>query len=173
MRANKKNERSLSHERLLNLLSYNKETGIFTWISNPSSGPHRMGKAAGALRPNGYIQIKIDGVHFMAQRLAWFYVYKEWPHETIDHKNLIKSDNWIDNLRLATYGQNRANTGVMLDNALGIKGVVWRERDQRFQAQITSNKKQIHLGYFKSKKEAQAAYIAAAKRLHKSFARFT
>jgi hypothetical protein len=33
------------------------------------------GEPAGTLGPHGYLWIEIDGVNYMAQDLAWMYVY--------------------------------------------------------------------------------------------------
>jgi hypothetical protein len=57
--------------------------------------------------------------------------------------------------------------GVPANNKSGIKGVVWRNDFNRWSAKI----KTIHLGLFKTKEEAAAAYAAKARQLFGGFAR--
>ena len=60
----------------------------------------RVGDIAGCLVKTGYRQIKIGNTAYLAHRLAWFYVYGEWP-EQLDHINRIKTDNRLDNIEEA------------------------------------------------------------------------
>lgn len=88
----------LTHSELIRLLSYDAKTGIFVWKAN--RGTRKVGnKAAGSKTTRGYINIKVNGISYQAHRLAWFYIHKKWPDDQIDHKNQIKSDNRIKNLR--------------------------------------------------------------------------
>lgn len=103
-----KNLYDLNHDYLKHILSYIPETGKFYWKIAKSSKTI-VGKEAGTLHPNGYIYIRIDGFGFRAHRLAWFYVYKEWPKLEIDHINQIKTDNRICNLRDVTSKENQNN----------------------------------------------------------------
>ena len=60
----------LTHDRLLTVLHYGKETGIFTWLV---SAAHRIkvGDVAGSPSGRGYRKIMIDGEKYYAHRLAW------------------------------------------------------------------------------------------------------
>ena len=160
--------RHIDHQYLLDMLNYNPETGVFTWAKpRPRI---RVGRVAGYMHHRGYICLEIDGRHFSAHRLAWFYMTGERPLNQIDHINRIKSDNRFANLRLATFGQNRANS--VTTNKHGLKGVVYKKwlKSKPYQAQITFNKKVIYLGCHSTPEEAHAAYKEAAKRLHGAFA---
>ena len=163
---------ALRHSRLLEVLSYDRATGVFIWAQNPNSGPPRKGEIAGCLRPNGYIEIGIDGNYYQAHRLAWFYCNGFWPNGYLDHKDLNKKNNRIINLREATFSQNRSNTRAMRDNTSGLKGVVWHKRDKKWQAQISADGRQRHLGLFDTKQAAHEAYCIAAVKYHGQFARF-
>lgn len=130
----------LSIDRLKEVVSYNAETGVFTWLTD-STGPGkgRIERPAGTVRPDGYLKIYIDGKSFLLHRLAWFYVYGEWPKGQIDHENLIHNDNRICNLRDATNGQNKTNT-IGNKRKSGIdapKGVYWHKRDKRWSTTIS------------------------------------
>jgi hypothetical protein len=54
---------------------------------------------AGYPGSDGYIQIGLIGNIYSAHRLAWLYIYGEWPTAVIDHKNWVRADNRIANLR--------------------------------------------------------------------------
>ena len=154
---------NLTLERLKELLHYDPETGIFTWRV---SRRHRVqaGDVAGS-QSGRYIGIRIDYVLYYAHRLAWFYVHGEWSKIDIDHKDLDKTNNRIDNLRDVTRTVNKQNRQqAQPNNKLGILGV--RFHDGGFQARINVNGKDRHLGSFRTKEEASNAYLKAKRELH-------
>ena len=88
----------ITQEELKELLDYNPETGLFTWnVYN-----NIKNKTTAGTFNDGYIQIKIKQKIYQAHRLAWLYVYGEWPKGQIDHINGIRDDNRIENLRDVT-----------------------------------------------------------------------
>ena len=143
------------------LLAYNLETGVFTWLQNRSRGV-KTGDVAGSKMADGYTQIRINGKHFLAHRLAWFYAYGAWPDKHIDHINRNKSDNRLSNLRQATPSQNAQNRSVNARSSTGLKGVTFHKRDKKYQAAITLNGCVKHLGYFDDGESAHAAYVSAS-----------
>lgn len=160
----------LTVERLKQKLSYNSNTGLFTW--KRSRGPGKEGAVAGRLHNQGYIRISIDYKDYLAHRLAWLYVYGEWPSDEIDHVNGIKTDNRICNLRAATREENCRNVTVNKRNRLGIKGVSERnDCKNRFRAKIMINGKVVVLGQYKTAEEAKAAYNEAARKYFGEFFR--
>jgi len=163
---------TLTMERLRDLLDYNPDTGIFTW--RVRRGSSVAGTEAGCVVKYGpnlcYKQVQVDKSLQLAHRLAWFYVFGEWP-EFIDHANGNGLDNRIANLRPATKQLNSANRGLPANNTSGYKGVVWFKRKQKWMARIKVNGKGIHLGYFTDKEEAALAYIKAAEQHFGDFAR--
>lgn len=162
--------KDLTYKRLREALTYDKDTGIFKW--RISTGPRmKPGEIAGQT-PNtkGYRQIKLDAVKYKAHRLAWFYVYKRWPADQIDHINEDKSDNRICNLREAAQWQNRANTGACKVNTSGFKCVSFRHG--KWTARISKDGKRINLGCYKTPEKAHKVYVAASKKLHKEFSRY-
>lgn len=160
---------SLTAERLRELLHYEPETGIFR--GRVTSGGRLAGDVAGYCSHSGYVEIRVDRRPYYAHRLAWLYVYGIWPSGGIDHRNQIKHDNRIDNLREATGSQNGANTGKRIDNTSGFKGVSWSKQSRRWQAHIRSHGRSKYLGLFDTPEEAHAAYVEAAHCLHGEFAR--
>lgn len=158
-----KTSRPLTHARLLALLRYNQETGCFVRLGNR--------KNAGTRRPDGYLQTSIDGTIYFLHRLAWFYVYGEWPSHTVDHINGDKADNRFANLRLATYSQNVQNQKRSVKNTSGYKGVHWSKACQKWQARIHCRGKTYSLGVFNNPEDAAAAYARMAPHYHGEFAR--
>jgi hypothetical protein len=151
----------LDRKRLLELLHYEPETGVFTRLVRTAQCM-RVGDVAGRTDTWGYRQIGVDGRKHLAHRLAWLYVTGEWPAEQIDHVNGDRSDNRIVNLRLATGSQNQANMRKRGDNTSGYKGVAWNAKCRKWQAYIGVNGRRHHLGLFNDPAEAHAAYISAA-----------
>lgn len=74
-------------------------------------------------------------------------------NEIVDHidhpdTNENKYDNRKQNLRIVTQSQNCMNQHIRANNTSGIKGVSWCKEKNKWQAKITVNHKQIHLGFF-------------------------
>lgn len=159
----------ITHSRLLEVLRYHPRTGFFTWRSCPSP-KIKAGTRAGSVHPQGYRRISVDGHHYAAHRLAWFYVRGSWPPFDLDHKNTVKDDNRLSNLRSATLAENnqnriRPNTG----SASGLLGVSPDARKGKWRAQIWVNGSSKSLGRFDKKEDAHRAYLEAKKALHPFF----
>lgn len=153
----------LTVDRLREVLDYNPGTGIFTWKVN--KGRMQAGSVAGSVTKRGYVRIVVDQQWIMAHRLAWLYSYGEWPDEEIDHKNEIKTDNRIENLRPATRLQNTHNVTVLhRHNTSGFKGV--SKYRHRWRATINNNGKIIVIGDFDTPEEASHAYLTTKTELH-------
>lgn len=148
----------LTHQRLLQLLNYNPETGEFTWAIRVQY--RKIGHPVGGKRRDGYFQIQLDGEKFLQHRLAWFYVHGKMPDFEIDHEDRDPSNNRIKNLRIATKKQQNGNAKVRSDSVSGIRGV--RLLYGKWQARIKLNEKRVTLGRYNSKEEAQDAYRKAA-----------
>lgn len=162
------NAPAVTQERLREVLSYDPETGIFTWVSPPSVHPRLKGTPAGG-NATGYTMIKIDGRKYKAHRLAWLYVYGSMPSQRIDHRDGNPFNNAIGNLREATQAQNCANAAKWAGKTLP-KGVRLTRGD-RFQARIRVDKNLITLGTFDTPAEAHLAYGEAARKFYGEFAR--
>ncbi len=152
-------EHNLTLDRLREVLHYDPETGIWTWLVTLSSRNPAGNLACKTKHDTGYHRVSIDGHRYKAHRLAWLYMTGEWPKNQIDHKNIIRHDNRWENLREANQQQNSANMIRGTSNS-GLKGVF--KKKNRYLAHITVNYKSIYLGTFQSKEEAAEAYRAAA-----------
>lgn len=155
----------LTQARLKEVLHYEKTTGIFTYIVSRKTTI--IGTVAGSIW-DGYRRIYVEGKPFSAHRLAWLYVYGEWPKYEIDHINGIRDDNRIENLRDVSTSVNQQNVRYgKSDNVSGYLGVSRYKnlKAKPWRAQILVSGKMIHLGYFETAEDAGVAYVKA-KRIH-------
>jgi hypothetical protein len=158
---------TLTRERLLELMSYDPETGVFTW--KLSRGRQPAGAIAGMPDPRGYRSIRVDGAAHYAHRLAMLYMTGKMPAEDVDHISGEKSDNRFMNLRLASRSQNIVNARRHRDSQSGLRGVSWCKNGGCWTARIRINGRSVHLGQFQNKEDAARAYANAALLAHGEF----
>lgn len=167
-------ESILSQEYLKSILDYDPETGIFRRKYRRDRGKDWNARFSGKIvggKSVGRVRITLSNRHYLAHRLAWFYMTGNWPKEQIDHINLNPSDNRFVNLREATHSQNMMNTGLRADNVAGLKGVSWRKDKKKWGARIRFNGVRKKLGYFDDPEAAYRAYCEAAAKYHGDFSR--
>jgi hypothetical protein len=148
----------ITHERLANYVTYDPDTGEFTW--KVCTGGKPIGFKAGATLNTGYVQLQIDKRFYTAHRLAWLYWYGEFPPKGIqvDHINGIRNDNRIINLRLSSQSnQNRNTDRRRCKNKHGLIGVS-QYPSGRWNASTTIKGTKNNLGMFETKEEAAEAY---------------
>jgi hypothetical protein len=81
----------LTAARLREVLSYDPETGIWTWLK-PKAQQVKPGSVAGTMHRTGYRLITIDYKQYRSSRLAHFYMLGEWPCGEMDHKDHNRSN---------------------------------------------------------------------------------
>jgi len=133
--------------------TYCKKTGLLT---TPLGNTPKI-------KTNGYITFAVrDGkkrYRLYVHQYAWFYVHNEVV-DYLDHKNCIRDDNRMKNLRSVTSQVNHFNNSVA-------KGYCYDKSRNKWLATIKLNGKQKNLGRFNSEKEARNAYLKAKKTYHK------
>lgn len=151
--------------RLRELLKYNPDTGEFVW--RVSCRGTKAGDTAGTSGSEGRRHITIGYSRYKAHRLAWLYIYGNWPKGLVDHINVIPSDNRISNLRIATVSQNQTNQrSAHCQNKTGLLGAHWHTGKKKFKSRITIDGKEIFLGYYDTAELAHAAYMAKKAEIH-------
>ena len=152
----------ITPNRLKELLNYDNELGVFTWIK-PTSNIVKAGQLAGTPHSMGYTTIKLDRYLYLAHRLAWFYVHGSWPNE-IDHIAHNKTNNKISNLRDTSHSDNMKNQKIRNTNTSGINGVYWDASRGKWASSIHVKNRNIHLGRFVDIEDAKKARSDADKK---------
>jgi len=157
--------------RLHSLLRY--DAGRLYWVKRPDPMATRavVGQEAGRSATGAYNDIQIDGCRMKAHHIVWALHHGDYPANFIDHINGDKTDNRIENLRLATAHDNAANKASAKGATSAYLGVSFKTASKAWVAQISKLGKKIHLGLFDNELDAARAYNAAAIQLHGQFAR--
>jgi len=128
-----------------------------------------IGEPVGCISTKGYLKVKFRQQSIPVHRLAWFLVYGDIPDDMqIDHINGNKLDNRVENLRLATNGQNiaarsngfgRSSTGVK--NVSPVSGCI-----NKWQVHVSSK----YFGCYNDIELAELVAYEAREKLHGEFA---
>ena len=117
---------------------------------------------------NGYLYLilclngkrKSRKVHHL---VALAFIDNPMNKPTVDHIDCkAKFNNTVINLRWATVYEQGANKSKQLNTSSRYKGVCWYKSTSKWAAQIRIDKKNKHLGLFKSEEAAALAYNKAA-----------
>ena len=114
----------------------------------------------------GYAVARIDGKLVYLHRL----IMDAPAGVMVDHINRDRLDNRRTNLRMATNAQNQANVTKRQGMTSRYKGVSRHTATGGWQARISVEGKQMHLGYFADEAEAARAYDARAREVFGVFA---
>lgn len=148
----------VSQKRLKELLTYDPESGVFTWNA---TGMKDAGSIAGTTTSDKqqYIRITIDKRKYYAQQLAFVWMTGAPATKQPDHINGNGCDNRWCNLRDVTPSENCRNRRQRSDNTSGANGV--RYLDGRWRAEIKVHGKRTHLGMFSTIHQAIEARLTA------------
>ena len=145
-------------KRLLELLSYDPETGAFRWRVTRSRIA-TAGAEAGSLHSNGYIHLMVDQRRIFAHRAAWLMMTGSHAEGLIDHIDGDKTNNRRSNLRVADKSINSLNRHKASRNsATGLLGVSAKRNKFVAELQIGDNRIRVH--GFKTAEEAYSSYLA-------------
>ena len=141
----------------------NRFGDLWRWTRvNQHSAP-KFQKIESKLRPDGYIHPKIGGNRVKVHRIvasAFLGLDIIDLKIQVDHRNGIRHDNRLDNLRLVNNQQNQ-------HNHTKAKGYYWNKQNNRWRAKIRLDGRSIHLGYFDVEDDARQAYLDAKLVYHK------
>lgn len=163
-----------SVDYLRECFDYDPETGVLTWKCRPlehftnSKGRNIFlsryaGKVVGCLSLQGYLTITIGKTKLLAHRVAWCVHYGVWPTYSVDHINLNKADNRIENLRDIEEQVNSLGRARYRTNVSGCSGVGYLKDSGKWKVSIGVRGKKVYLGLFESMESAVAAYEEAKK----------
>ena len=115
----------------------------------------------------GYLTVNLceDGVkktHRIHRLVANAFLDNPDDKLCVDHKDNNKTNNNISNLRFATTKENSQNSSIRLDNTSGCKGISWNKKAKKWNAKITIDGIQIHIGYYDNLEEAKIARVNRA-----------
>lgn len=146
--------------------SYDENTGEFRSINKKSK--RHFGKLAGTSMKSGYIRLgaRIGGklTYFLAHRVAWAFCHDSWPARFIDHKDRVKSNNRLCNLRDVDRSVNAYNYSRRGKNKTGYRGVFVDRRWTNERYNASYGKK--HLGSFSTAEDARDCYRAYVDQIH-------
>lgn len=121
-----------------------------------------------------YCRVRVNGVGHYVHKVVWEMHHGPLPPGMeIDHINRDGKDNRIENLRLATHGQNNVNRKPLSNNSSGVTGVVYDPGSKRRKRWIADIKppgmKRIRIGRFLTFEEAVDARRKAEQVYHGEF----
>ena len=120
---------------------------------------------------HGYRVGQINNNSYLAHRIIMAMITGSVDFGYVDHIDGDRLNNSRSNLRVATNGQNIANSKSRAGSSSRFLGVGLHTQNKNWMASITKGGVQKYLGVYKSEEEAAMAYDAAAKDLHGEFAR--
>jgi hypothetical protein len=152
----------IDQETVKKLFHYDAESGMLLW-RNSNGRNVKPWQEAKALNGHGYYTVKINGTSYSVHRLIWLYVYGSFPNKYIDHKNRVRSDNRLCNLRDVNSTDNAQNISLPSHNKSGHIGVSWIKSHNCWTVFVKVNKKNNWLGYYKNLDDAVATRKAGEK----------
>lgn len=157
----------ITHERLREVLHYDIETGVFTWLKTISS--HAVtGKSAGSKKARGQIAIQIDGEMYTANRLAVFWVTGTWPDGVVIPRDGNIENRSFGNLVVASKSARmQRQSKPHKRSTSGILGVTFHKQSGKWAVQLVKKGvRKRHYGLFASKDQAGEQYRLIKRRLH-------
>lgn len=117
----------------------------------------------GSLTSEGYLSVsicknRVQKTKYIHQLVAEVFLNHKSCKMTfvVDHKNLKKTDNSVDNLQIVTFRENTSQNH--LKSSSKYTGVSWSKNTNKWRANIYINGKLKHLGLFKNEIDASNAY---------------
>ena len=143
---------------------YDPETGLLHWKMRPGKRSSVMwGDVAGSELSTGYRRIRLKGKDYRAHNIIWVMHHGDIPSDkTVDHKDNNRSNNRLENLRLANRRQQGINRCM--------NGFYWHKGNSKWYAKHRIGGKREHIGYFPTALQARLAYERHVKELEPEFA---
>lgn len=156
----------IDQKTVLKLFEYRE--GKLYWRVDRSRSV-RAGDLAGC-RTTRYVQIRLDNRTYYEHQIV-FLMHHGYIPEEIDHIDINRHNNNIENLRAATRVQNSLNMPRRSNNKSGHKNVCWHKAAQKWQVSIKANGERMHFGLFEDLELAALMASEARDKYHGIFAR--
>lgn len=118
-----------------------------------------------------YCPVTTKGAHVSKDSQMYLsrFLMGDPPGLFIDHINGNTLDNRKENLRALDGAGNQQNRkGAAINNISGIRGVTWREDRKKWRAIVCVNGKNVYLGHFTDKYEAELV-VSSYRETHMPF----
>jgi len=145
------------------ILDYLQKKYSYDPVSGNISNKHSGRIVSGVKQRNGHLRMHVLGRQHQLHRVAFALSSGRWPHDQIDHANLDKTDNRLENLRECNGSQQQWNSPAYKRRGEALPKGVYRVGN-KYKASVT-------VSGFSTPDEAKAARDAAAKILHGEFFR--
>ncbi|EJX4456774.1 MULTISPECIES: HNH endonuclease [Enterobacteriaceae] len=131
----------------------------------------KAGDEVGCISSYGYYRTKLHGKEIAAHRIVWQLHNGEIPvGMQIDHIDGVRTNNDIENLRLASVSENLQNQKRSSKNTTGVKGLSWNKADRAWRGSIQVKGVRNHFSS-KSRSEVEEWLSKTRSSLHGEFAR--
>lgn len=155
-------------------LDYDSETGNLVW--NDNAYKTVKGKLAGTLSDKGYLRILtrpkgLSAKCIRSHRFIWWLHNGDIPEGmVIDHIDGNRTNNRIENLRLATEQENHCNQLPTIKNTSGARGVHFDKRTGKWLVKVGCKGKCYYYGCHDDIELASLIAEEARIKLHGEFA---
>lgn len=151
--------KEITKEFLLEIFDYNKDEGTLFHRKDKMN----IGKRAGTKSSSGYRHCVIQGTFYQEHHLIWCIENGYLPKE-LDHKDQVKTNNRIGNLRPVNRFENMQNIATNTKSKYGCFGI--SPFGIYWDAKITANGNAINIGRFETKLDAMLARKQKEKELN-------
>jgi len=146
--------RYISYERVREVYDYDEVNGGLIIKKMPTL-------ASKTIDSWRYRRVLMDGVMYKVHRIVYLYHNPDMDQSLeIDHINMKRQDNRIENLRLVTHKENMWNK---INASIGFS---YLPSGNGWSAYISVDRKSIRLGVYDNMLCARAAYLRAKKKYH-------
>lgn len=128
------------------------------------------GKLAGTPHDWGYYRTQIGNKLYYNHRLI-FCMHHGYVPKIIDHIDGVRTNNRIENLRVATPSQNLQNSKRRIDNKSGTKGVSWDNSRSQWAVRIKVGSIYRYFGRYQDLELAELVATEAREKYHTNFVR--
>ena len=157
---------TLTQEYLQSIFEY--KDGELYWKVKKSNAVNIGDKAGCIDKCSGYVKVRVNSRMIGAHTIIFMMHYGFLPNQ-IDHIDRDKSNNRIENLRIADPSQNMANA-VFKAGKSNKKNVLWRKDREKWTVRIKFRGRYIARGAFDTVEEAEKYAILLRNQLHKEYA---